>query len=601
MFTSQSDRPLKKIHLIYMYAGLLLLTFYAIYHLNWGIFGVGLVCAIDALLLGLVSVQNLRLNRNTWPQNVFAVIMSLTIVYITYMLGFRGLVYIFPYTVALFFHLPHKKALFTSVLLAVATLLATLNLFEWYITAFASIPIILTITLSFMYAIKVKQHEEALQQEADQDYLTEIFNRRSFMRWLQRSITSLKPKSILALYYVDIDDFKRINDTYGHGVGDALLREISRRILLVCRATDTVCIQPKNEAARIAGDEFVVAVSDLGNVANINTIAERLLKSINQPTMIKGINISAHASIGVASTGFNAMDPEQLISDADRAMYKAKKLGKNQITFFDQTLADEISENNNIIIALKNALEKKLFHLNFMPIYCTNAKSICGAEALIRTSCKKLSENGPDLYIPIAEEMGLIQEIDLFVIEESFKCLQEIAPELRDENFVLAVNISALELKNSDFPVAVAALVEKYSIQPGFIEFEITETSLINHDESSIGILEQLKKQGFKLSLDDFGTGYTAFNQLQKYPVDTLKIDRSFVKVISPENQKTGSMVDVILSLAKLYKLNVIAEGVEQQFQLDYLQAQGCSQYQGYLLSRPISWSDLKSKLAIHH
>ncbi|MCF2948404.1 EAL domain-containing protein [Paraglaciecola aquimarina] len=595
--TSTERLPLRIIHVIYLVAGITALFAFFMYHIFWEKLGIGIVCGINAFFMSIVLYKSIKFKYVYWPHNLIAFVMTCSIIYTTYEQGFRGLVYVFPFIISLFFHLPFRRAVFTSSILAIGSLLACLNTINIKITLLLAVPIFITITLSIMYAIAVAKHKKELEFEAKQDYLTGLTNSRNLMNWLNQKIKELSYPQSLSIFYIDVDDFKSINDSYGNTLGDEVLQIISKRITnITTPPTYKYKIEGSTKVARIVSDEFVLANIDVHTLQNLQDICKILMEKICAPMCIRGIDLKVHVSIGVSSSNLKNTDTSDLMFQADQAMFKAKSIGKNQFVIFDNDLSTELELNNLILKRLKLAIKEQLFFLTFMPIY-NQAKEVIGAEVLIRTSDKELSLHGPDKYIPIAEKMGLIKEIDLFVIEQAFIKIKTLQESLKNRDFTFAINISALELKNKKFPSQVGKLAQTYCISPHFIEFEITETSLVDHDKSSTEILIQLKNQGFKLSLDDFGTGYTAFNQLQHYPVDTLKIDRVFVSKISNSDKTKGSMIDVILSLAKLYELNVIAEGVEETYQMDYLLTKDCAQYQGYLLSKPVSWHDLVEML----
>lgn len=568
-------------------------VFYSIYHLQYGIKHIGLVSFFNSILIGLVLLNNIFYKSVNWHFNLLVFSMSTSILYICYYLGIRGILFIFPVIIGLFFYYPLKFSMYTSITFSIVGLTLANYSLETHIATRAAIPLIITIAFSFLYARTIQQHKIALEQEANLDYLTGIFNRRSISKWLQEKILILQPNSMLGLYFIDIDDFKRINDSYGHAVGDELLVIISQRLQEAVKCTEPGFINLNCKAARLAGDEFVVAIHGITKKTNVKSFGEKFLKRINTPISIDGLTLDIHTSIGVAITQDNTLDPAALLNQADIAMFEAKKQGKNRVGYFNQIMADKLTLKNKLAQAIKNSLDNKLFYLNFMPIYDETSLNIVGAEALIRNDDEAFFGFGPDTFIQVAEEYDLVIDIDLFVIEQCFSYLKEILSSIEQKTFILAINISSLELRNKKFPEQVKNLADKYRIPSKFIEFEITETSLVDYNEHSIALLQSLKDMGYRLSLDDFGTGYTAFNQLQHYPVDTLKIDRSFIWAIEKNNNNKGLMIDVILSLAKLYKLNVVAEGVEEQYQLDYLKALGCAQYQGYLLCKPVDWKTL--------
>lgn len=568
-------------------------VFYSIYHFQYGVESIGFVSTFNSILIGVVLLNNIFYKPVNWHFNILVFSMSTSILYICYSLGIRGILFIFPVIIGLFFYYPLKFSMYTSVIFSIIGLTVATHSLEAHVVIRASIPILSTIIFAFLYAKTIQQHKAALEQEANLDYLTGIFNRRSISKWLQEKILVLQPDSMLALYFIDIDDFKRINDSYGHAVGDELLVIISQRLQQAVKCTEPGFINLYCQAARLAGDEFVVAIYGITPETNVKAFGEKFLKRINAPISIEGLTLDIHTSIGIAITQDNTLDPAALLNQADIAMFEAKKQGKNRVGYFNQVMADKLTLKNTLAQAIKYSLENKLFYLNFMPIYDETSLNIVGAEALIRNNDDAFLGFGPETFIQIAEEYNLVIEIDLYVIEQCFSYLKALLPSLEQQTFILAINISSLELKNKKFPEQVKNLADKYKIPSTFIEFEITETSLVDYNEHSIALLQALKDMGYRLSLDDFGTGYTAFNQLQHYPVDTLKIDRSFIWAIEKNNNNKGLMIDVILSLGKLYKLNVVAEGVEEQHQLDYLKALGCAQYQGYLLCKPVTWEVL--------
>lgn len=585
----------------YQLAGIIPFAFYAFCHLSAGSFYLGVLMAFNALLMMGSSVLIFKgYAFDDHKDYVLSSVLFLIIVG-SYFVGIRGLVFLFPAIIGIFFNYSLRTSIYVTSATTVLSMVAASFTVDAITLARLSIPFVITLLLSCLYSRAIQRHEAALVKEANEDYLTGIFNRRSFYDWLVRTLASpLTSKSLVAIYFIDIDDFKRINDTYGHAGGDEVLKTISQRMLQSIRANDAISLEHQHKVARIAGDEFVIATCNLSQKKDIGKIANRILSVINQPIPIGDVSLTVNASIGVAMAEGGSDDADALIHQADSAMFKAKQLGKNQISYFNSLLQEEIESKQALSVALREALDSKQFHLNFMPIYSHAGNNIVGAESLIRSNFIGLQTHGPDQYIKIAEEYGLIQEIDLFVIEESFKHLSEILNKIDHNHFTLSINISAVELQNPVFAEQVALLAEKYQVPTNLIEFEITETSLVDHDEKSIAMLNEIKLMGFKLALDDFGTGYTAFNQLQHFPVDTIKIDRSFVWGITNKEDNRETMVDVILTLAKLYKLNVVAEGVENKAQLAYLENAACDYYQGYFLSKPIQWGEFKALLKVN-
>lgn len=581
----------------YRYHFVAALTFgaYAAYHYFFGNIVISAMTGMaSASTLGLILSRMFGRDSAVVRESITVAIVC-AIFSACFFLGVRGIAWLFPLVVGIFFNYETRNALIISFLSVIVGLLLSLNQVEPMFAARLFFPLAFVIGFACLYRFTIDKERRALEKEANEDHLTGIFNRRSFQRWLQRAVSDTHTSNeILGVFYLDIDDFKQINDTHGHDVGDRILTEISRRLVESMRQTDAVGKPNEHQIARIAGDEFVVAASSLKHERNAQLVAARLLSAVNKTIDIEGLEFKLSTSIGVAMCLGSDASAEDLLRDADAAMYRSKERGKNRITYFDEAIAKQIAEKQKIAKGVEEALKSEAFFLHFMPIFRLaedRTTSLAGAEVLVRCESESLSGIGPDQFIPVAEEFGSIKEIDLYVIEKAFCHLKEVRDRL-PLGFVLAINISAKELYNEVFPDLVASLAMQYAIPFSMIEFEITETSLIEFDERCIELLNSLKEKGFSLSLDDFGTGYTAFSQLNNYPVDTLKIDRSFVWNITANNQDQELMVDVILSLAKLYKLRIIAEGVEDQLQLDYLAKAQCDYLQGFYLSKPLPWKE---------
>jgi diguanylate cyclase (GGDEF)-like protein len=587
-------KNLNKTYAIFMFLGATPWVYYFVYHLNYGVEDIIWFCVFNFIMLLLCGVTTYLYGFKNIHKQVITYAFGFGIAYASFYFDIKGIVYIYPYIVAMYYAYSSNKALIFSVLFAVIALFAVSYQQDIRIVIGLSISITVTIVTSYLYSRILKYNQDQLVTEANKDYLTGIANKRNMMRWLKQQLISLQPSSMLVLFYIDIDNFKRINDTYGHVIGDLVLKEVSQKLIHFIGSLQENTENKDIIASRISGDEFLIIMKKSDLVSCIDRRANELLEIINEPIKIERIKFNLKACVGVYTTADSQKRALDVINSADQAMFKAKKSGRNLVAFFDDKLADDLAIKNKITIALDNAIEQDSFLLNFMPIY--SSFKMIGVEVLIRSCDPVLSQYGPDKYIPIAEEMGHIYLIDLIVIEKTFIEISALLPVITDLDFVFAINISALELSSDSFLAEILKLTDKYNIPPKIIEFEITETSLVGREENTIKTLEALRSKGYKLSLDDFGTGYTAFSQLQSYPVNTLKIDRSFINNISKEDKKINSMVEVILSLAKLYELDVVAEGVEEQFQLDYLQSLGCNAFQGYLLSKPLGIDDFKLK-----
>ena len=421
------------------------------------------------------------------------------------------------------------------------------------------------------------------------DQLTNLANRSFFSGRLKRKLENhSKRQQRLAVLFIDLDNFKHVNDHFGHKTGDALLIQFSERLSDCIRATDDYMFMEKEGTiARLAGDEFAVVLSEISGSEVAASVAERLIEIFQDGFEVDNHTHNVRCSIGIALFPEDGSTVTELIQNADAAMYEAKAGGRNRYHFFTQEIADEIQKRIEIEIAIESALSDNQFALVYMPTFQAKSLKVVGAEVLLRSSHPVLQACGPEVFIPIAESNGMITQIDLWVIEQGFMNVQ-LFREHVDFHGVLSINISAVELHNKVFVDKVIALVDAYGIDTSKVEFEITETSFVAHDQQSIDTLKALKGLGFKLSLDDFGTGYTAFNQLIHYPVDTLKIDRSFVWAWGKGNEIDDTMLETMVRLASLYGLDTIAEGVETADQMDYLTELGCEAFQGFYFSKPI-------------
>ena len=375
-----------------------------------------------------------------------------------------------------------------------------------------------------------------------------------------------------------------------------MLIEFSDRLIDSIRTTDVASrVQYEGNIARLAGDEFAVLLPNTSPDAAA-LVAKRILELFKGGFTLGKIKHNVKASIGIAMAPDDGDNISDLMLHADAAMYQAKAAGRNCYHFFTKAIADAMKEKLDIQREIEYALDNDEFFLVYMPMYDAQTLKISGLEVLLRSSNNLLSRCGPDKFIPVAESTGLIKRIDLWVIEESLIKMNYFKEAiLYNGNF--SINMSAVELHNKDFPKKVEGLLKRHNADPARIDLEITETSLVSHDNSSIQILNTLKALGVTISLDDFGTGYTAFNQLIHYPVDYLKIDRSFVSALNTKDEKDEAMMKIIVQMAKLYGLKTTAEGIETQEQLDYLIGLGCDYLQGYYLSKPINEIELMKLL----
>jgi diguanylate cyclase (GGDEF)-like protein len=450
--------------------------------------------------------------------------------------------------------------------------------------------ILLVWLIVIIYLITLQRNK--LKRLSMSDTLTGLYNRQGIQAWTNKKISPVIKQNQLYMFYLDLDDFKKVNDTYGHHVGDSLLVAFSKQIQNFLDLN----LKTPYAFSRLSGDEFALVTVGLQNDKIIN-FAENLLKTLDAPLLLENHQTYIRASLGISELKEEIRSFEDLLGRADSAMYYAKKEGKNCYKLFDQSISQDLFFRKKTAEKIKNAIIQNDFHLNFMPIFETKSLKMASVEVLLRTNSEALKGIGPDVFIPIAEQFNLIKDIDLWVIEATF---QQIAGEkdfLSENPLVFCINISAAELHNSLFVAQLKALLKLYKIRPDTIELEITETSLIETDAMSITTLEDIRNLGIKLSLDDFGTGYTAFSQLINYPVDTLKIDKSFIDNLAQGEDTQNAMIKAIISIAQSYQLKTIGEGVELKEQYDFLIDQGCDYIQGYLFAKPMLWGDLKQSI----
>ena len=421
------------------------------------------------------------------------------------------------------------------------------------------------------------------------DTLTRLYNRQGIRLWTTKNIASLTKQQHLYLFYLDVDDFKKVNDSYGHQVGDQLLIEFSNHIQNFLDATPNI----KTAFSRLSGDEFALVI--IGLEPNLlSSFADELLAALDLPILLEKHETRVRVSLGIAQLDHGVKTFEDLLARADSAMYYAKKDGKNGYKIFNETVSQDIYFRKQIAEKIKNAIIQDNFHLNFMPIFDAKSLDMVSVEVLLRTNLNTLEGIGPDIFIPIAEEYNLIKNIDLWVIEATFKQISKERAFLKNFPFTFSINISSVELHNPFFAEQLAELLTLYKVDPTWIELELTETSLVDTDEISIATLKEVHALGVKLILDDFGTGYTAFSQLINYPVDGLKIDKSFIDNLDSSDSTQSTMVKAIISIANSYQLKTVGEGVEVAAQYDFLVEHGCDMIQGYLFAKPMHWNNLK-------
>ena len=434
---------------------------------------------------------------------------------------------------------------------------------------------------------EARHYERRLQHLAHHDPLTGLANRSLLQDRLQLGIdNALRHGRLGALAFLDIDNFKHINDTFGHEAGDDVLRCIAERLRRSLREDDTV--------ARVGGDEFVLLINNQPSIRHVTDLVERVRQSTCAPIHAAGRDIIASASIGVSLFPDNGVVAEQIMRAADAAMYHAKSMGKNNCQFYSPELNQAVHDNLLLEASLTRALRNGEMFLGYQPKIDLRTGKVVGAEALVRWQHPDRGVVMPDAFISAAEETGLIVPLGEWVLDTACAELAHLAGRgFRD--FVISVNLSARQLRQRQFTDRVAAILARYRIAPGTLELEVTESQLMDEPAQAIATLSSLKALGVQLSIDDFGTGYSSLSYLQRFPVDFIKIDKSFLADVTDGN---AIITRAIIALGHNLKLKVIAEGVETRAQLDFLRDFDCDQMQGYYFSPAVGAAALDDMLA---
>jgi PAS domain S-box-containing protein len=455
-----------------------------------------------------------------------------------------------------------------------------------------------------------KRAEELLAHSAFHDGLTNLANRTLFLDRLGRALATSRRHADFkfAVLFIDIDGFKIFNDSLGHNAGDALLIQISERLTNCLRRADTVSRPRQREdgeapigdstLARPGGDEFVVLAEDLRDPSDAVRVAERIQLKLTPPFNVEGHEIVVTASIGIAFSSDSKAEAPDVLRDAEIAMYRAKHTGKARCEVFDNAMHAGALKRLQLETDMRRAVDNGEFHVYYQPIISLQDCSIVGFEALTRWHSPK-GLVMPNDFIPVADETGIILAINRQLLPEACRQLlswQELFPS--DPPLSLSVNVSPKQFAQADLASQIGELLQQSGMDPHCVDLEITETIAMADAERSGGVLAQLKALGVGLDIDDFGTGYSSLSRLQRFPVDTLKIDRAFVSRMDSD-QETHEIVRIIVTLAHNLGLKVVAEGVETQAQLELLRHLGCERAQGYLFSKPVDRDAILKLLAI--
>ncbi len=446
-----------------------------------------------------------------------------------------------------------------------------------------------TILRSIRYAVQRKKSDIRLNYLAQYDPLTGIPNRQFFNDQLTRATARARRDGRkVTLLFLDLDEFKVVNDTLGHDTGDRLLKEVADRIRRTVRTGDVV--------ARLGGDEFAVLLEGLTGPREVEAVAAGLLDVVSRPYHIAERQLMITTSIGITMYPNDNADTQMLLKNADIAMYQAKENGKNNFTFFHQKMHADLMEYHALEHDIREALQLGQFHLAYQPKVNVHINQLQGLEALLRWTSPSRGNVGPSEFIPVAEESGHIIPLGYWVLDEVCRTIRS----WQDKGLTVvpvSVNVSARQFQQPDFHKRVADVLTRHGIDAGLIEIELTEGLVMEDTEAAQRELAQLKKIGLRISIDDFGTGYSCLSYLRRFPIDVLKIDRSFVQEIG-SSRDGESIIDAIISLAKSLRLETVAEGVETPAQLNYLLDHGCHVVQGYLFGKPMDVSLIEPLLA---
>jgi diguanylate cyclase (GGDEF)-like protein/PAS domain S-box-containing protein len=435
-----------------------------------------------------------------------------------------------------------------------------------------------------------KANEERIQYLAHYDPLTNLVNRQLLMDRLKHSISTAKRNQApLSLLFVDLDHFKHVNDTLGHHIGDKLLVEISKRMLAVLRAEDTL--------SRQGGDEFVVVLPGVGETG-ASHVAEKIINVISEKLKIESYELFITPSIGVAVYPQDGKDTHELLKNADTAMYQAKQDGRNAFRFYTDAMQVRALRVSLIENALRTALTRNELRLNYQPQVCAKSGRVIGAEALVRWTHPELGSISPAEFIPVAEQSGQILILSQWILRTAVEQLKTFIDE-GCPTFVMAVNLSAVDFQQPDLPNQILDLIHEVKVSPKLLEVELTEGVAMENPDSAVKMIKKLSDTGIQIAIDDFGTGYSSLNYLKRFNATKLKIDQSFVWELD-KNEEDKAIIKAIISLAHSLGLKTIAEGVETAEQLSFLQAEGCDEIQGYYFSKPLSVDEFGRYLTSH-
>lgn len=432
---------------------------------------------------------------------------------------------------------------------------------------------------------ELQAREEKLTYAAFHDSLTGLFNRAWLMQYLSEIFEQQPPLQGYAILFLDLDRFKSVNDHLGHLIGDKLLKEVAQRL--------KNCISDRDKIVRLSGDEFLIFLVNQDGIQSVETIANLILQQLHIPFEIDTYQVSIGVSIGILPSTLSYQQPTDILRDADAAMYQAKRAGKGCHIVFTSEMQQQTLQRIQLESELRQSIEKNEFCLYYQPIFCLASQKLVGLEALIQWQHPQKGLLSPDKFITIAEEMGVIPNLDLLALQLACQQLRDWQQEFTSaDSLVIHINISPVQLQQLDLVEQIQKIIHKNPISPSAMRLEVTENAFTKASIIATQILDKIHTLGIKLCIDDFGTGYSCFSQLHTLPVDTIKIDRSFTSSLGTSSKSTD-IVQSMISFANSLGIAVVAEGIETQTQLETLQKFGCKFGQGYLFSRPVSSEEI--------
>lgn len=428
-----------------------------------------------------------------------------------------------------------------------------------------------------------KKAEDRVAHLAHFDNLTDLPNRALFNESLQRSIQRLRDGQMLAVMYLDLDNFKLINDTLGHGAGDAVLKATASRLEQAIGIEDVVC--------RLGGDEFAISLRSISSVEDAELVANKIIEAIGNPIMIEGQPVTTGISIGVALSPEHGVSADTLLRHADIALYQAKSSGRGIFTIFTDGMREEVEDRRDIELELRTAIRCEQLQLHYQPLINVESQEIVAYEALLRWSHPEKGMVSPDQFVPIAEESGLIVPLGEWVLRTA---LWEMAN--WPEHLSVSVNLSPVQMRSENLVPTIVNALAATGVDPGRLELEITETVLMSDSDANVELLHKIRSLGVRVALDDFGTGYSSLNYLRSFPFDKIKIDRCFVEDVD-SREDCRAIIRAVTGLASSLGMVTTAEGVESDDQLKRLRAEGCEQVQGYLFSKAMPAEAIEGRI----